>query len=232
MTTVEVLSAMKRRWYLCVAVFAAAAILTLLFARDGGLYASRTIVSFMWPTATVFSTANGTTEQSIVAFAGAVATDINDGRPPQGYGGDDAPYFGAGIREGVIVGLEDRGNQWVSDFSTAEIEIQIVGRTEGWVADRQAEMIDRVMTVADRQQDALGARPEDRVAVSVVPLTQTIEHVTPGRSSQIGAVAAMAFAALIASAWGSVSLDRVFTRRRMSQGPGFTATGRVRGGTT
>lgn len=214
MTTAEVLSALRRRWFVTVAVFVIAAAFVVLFARDGGLYASRTIVSFMWPTATVLAPANGTTEQSIVAFAGAVATDVNDGQAPQGYGAGDAPYFGAGIREGVIVGLRDQGNQWVSDFSTAEIEIQIVGRTQEWVAENQKMMIDRVLATAERQQDELGARPEDRVAVSVVPLTQTIEHVTAGRSSQIGAVGAMVLAAMIVSVWASVALDRGLSARR------------------
>jgi hypothetical protein len=71
-----------------------------------------------------------------------------------------------------------------------------------------------VMTVAQRQQDELGTPPQARVKVAVVPLTESIEHIQPGRSSQIGAIGAMAFAALIVSAWGSVAVNRRLERRR------------------
>lgn len=209
-----VLRAVGRRWYVSFALIALAALLYVSLARDGGLYTARTVVSFMWPTATVLETKNGSTERSIVAFAGIVATVVNDGRPAAEYSSGDAPYYGAGIREGVLVSLENRGNQWVVDHPVAEIEIQIVGRTHTWVADMQKKMIERVFQVAEQQQTEIGTPADKRVAAEVVPMTQTIEEIRPGRTGYIGAAAALASATVIIMVWTSVVLDRSMMRRR------------------
>ena len=216
MTVREIVQAMARRWYITLALVACAALLTGMFIRDGGVYTTRTVVAFMLPAKTSLAQGNGVDDASVITFAGIVATELNNGRPAERYSTDDAPYYGAGVREGVLVTLPNAGNQWVSSFLRAEIEIQIVGRTEDWVHARQEELVDKALRISADQQ-AIVANPDDQIQASVVPLTAQIEHVAPNRSAQAAAVLAMVAAALIVSGWASVALERRGRRRRSPQ---------------
>ena len=218
MTIREILSAMLRRWYIPIGLLACAALVTMMLARGGGVYTTKTVVSFLRPAETSLSPYNGTKDLSVIAFAGAVVQETNDGRPPTRYSMSDAPYYGAGVREGVLVELANSGSQWVSTFSKSDVEIQIVGRSFDWVTTRQQEMIDRVIDASSDQQAALKISPADRITASVVPLTMQIEHVSPSRRSQVAAGASMLAVTLIIGAWGSITVDRLLLRRRLAQG--------------
>ncbi len=208
MTIREVISAMARRWYVVVGVFAVAGSVLYLFAGAGGTYSTRTVISFTWPDLTLLMAENGNTDAGVIAFAGAVATEVNNGRAPQTYNEVDAPYFGAGIREGYVVALRDNGNQWYNDFSRAQIDIQIVGRTYDWVADTQDRLVAAVFAAAEARQSSVSVPEAERVTMSVIPLTQAIGYVSPGRTSLIIGVGAMMLAAAIVSAWAAVAVDR------------------------
>lgn len=225
MTVREVFAALVRRWYVVVIVCAAAVFLALAMLRDGGIYTTRTVVAFTLPSTTTLTFSNGLDDANVIAFAGAVAQEINNGRPPARYSTDEAPFYGAGVREGVLVSLASAGNQWVSSFLRAEVELQIVGRSYEWVEQRQEELVDRVITVAEQQQIVAGIPPESRIETSVIPLTLHIDYVAPSRTAQLIAGSAMAAAAVIVSCWLAVVLDGVvrrahpLVRRRSSLSP-------------
>lgn len=214
MTVGEILAASIRRWYILIGVLACAALVTVLLARDGGGYATSTVVTFSRSATTTLSPYNGSDDSSVVAFAGAVVNAINNGSPPPPYSMSDAPYYGAGVREGIRVDLVDTGNQWQSSFSMADVEIQIVGRSLDWVSSRQDEMVALVLSFADAEQAGLSIPADDRIAANVSPLTSQIEPVSPTRSSQAAAAGAMLVVALILGAWGAVTLDRQLVKRR------------------
>lgn len=216
MTVRDILSAMIRRWYVPVVALAAAALATVLLARDGGIYTTTTVVSFMRAASTTLSPDNGTTDSSVIAFAGTVVEETNNGRPPARYSMEDAPYYGAGVREGVLVELANSGSQWVSTFEKADVEIRILGRTSDSVRARQREVVDTVLSIAERRQAAVV--PRDRIDASVVPLTAEITLIQASRSGQIAAAGAMLAVALITGAWGAVTLDRV-RAGRINAGP-------------
>jgi hypothetical protein len=215
----DIVVAMVRRWYLPLAVLACAAVVTGLLARDGGTYSTSTVVTFMRSSTTSLSPDNGADDSSLVAYAGAVVNAINNGRPPAPYSMDDAPYYGAGVREGVRVDLADDGNQWVSTFSRADVEIQIVGRSLEQVEAEQQRMIDLVLSFADAEQAVLQIESEDRIEAIVAPLTTQIEYVHPSWGSQLGAAGAMLAVALILGAWGAVTVDSRLARRRVDHVP-------------
>jgi len=213
MTFRQILSAILRRWYIPLAVLACAALVTLMLARDGSIYTTKTVVSFMRPATTSLSPANGTNDSSVIAFAGTVVRETNNGRPPVRYSTNEAPIYGAGIREGEIVELVNSGNQWVSTFNKSDVEIQIVGRTYEWVKARQEELVNKVLSIANAQQAAVTVSSNDRIAASVVPLTLQIEHVAPSRRSEVAAGGAMLIVAAIVSAWGATAVDRLLSNR-------------------
>lgn len=219
MTVREILIAIGRRWYLVLALFAMALLLGVLLLRDGGVYSTRTIVSFMFPTSTSLSASNGTTDESLIAFAGAVAQEINNGRPAASYSEDSAPFYGAGVRQGTLVSLPYSGNQWATDFSVAEVEIQIVGRSQEWVETTQAELVDKVLRVAEERQDDLAVPADQRIEMTVVPLTLEIEHIVPGRASVLAALAALLAAALLVSGWVATRWQSAAGGRPSRPGP-------------
>lgn len=214
MTIREVLTAMRRRWYVAVVVIGVAALLLVAFVRDGGVYTTKTVVTFMLPAASSLSASNGIGDTSIITFARAVAADVNSGSSPVAYSSGDAPYYGAGLRQGVLVDVPSDGNQWYASYTHAEIDVQIVGPTKAWVQQQQTLVVDRILASAHALQSALVSQPDSYLSVAVVPLTLDIGRVQATRGAQLAAVAAMGLAALVVAAWGAVALDRRLGRRR------------------
>jgi hypothetical protein len=219
----QFLSVLFRRWYIVLGLLACAALVTVMLARDGGIYTTRAVVSFMRPTGTSLSPTNGTNDPSIIAFAAVVAQETNNGQAPAGYSMQDAPYYGAGIRQGAVVEVSNSGNQWASNVNKAEIEIQVVGRTSDWVKSKQQELVRQVLDNTQSRQAALGVPPQKRIVAAVVPLTTEIELVSASVTSQVAAAAAMLLAAIILGAWGAITVDRWLLRRRSASGSKVSA---------
>ncbi len=210
---------MRRRWYVALVVAGVAVLLVAAFVRDGGVYTSKTIVTFMLPAATSLSASNGIGDTSIITFARAVAADVNSGSSPVAYSSNDAPYYGAGLRQGVLVDVPSDGNQWYASYTHAEIDVQIVGPTKAWVQEQQTRVVDRILASAHTLQSNLVDRPDSYLTVAVVPLTLDIGRVQATRGAQVAALAAMGLAALVVAAWGAVALDRRLARRRRRSAP-------------
>jgi hypothetical protein len=212
----EVLSAMGRRWYAPLGVLVVGILLVVFFVRDGGGYTTKTVVTFLLPAATSLSPSNGSRDTSVITFARAVAADVNNGSTATEYSSDDSPYYGAGIRQGVLLLVPNDGNQWYASYTRAEIDVQIVGRTREWVQQQQTAAVNSILASSKRLQEALGAKPGGYISVGVSPLTLAITRVSPTRGDQVGAFAAMLLAVVIVSAWSSVALDRRLRRRSWS----------------
>lgn len=213
-TVREALSAMGRRWYVLLAIVLVFAGLSYLFYKDGGTYSTRTTVTFTLPSRSTLLPESGLGDTSIIAFAGAVATSINQGKPVQTFSDANAPYYGAGARQGVMVSMRNGGNQWITNFPTATIDIQIVGRTYQWVQARQQEALKQIIEVTAAQQAATSTPESDRINATVEPLSTDIQHITPGRSEIILAGAAMAIAGLLTGCSAAVIVDRSSRTRR------------------
>ena len=90
MTIRDIFSAMLRHWYIPLGLLACAALVTVMLVRDGGIYTTSTVVSLMRPDSTSLSPSNGTNDTSVIAFAGSVVLETNNGHPPAGYSMQDA----------------------------------------------------------------------------------------------------------------------------------------------
>lgn len=215
MTILHVVTVVLRRWYVPLVVLLAAAALTVHLAKAGGIYHTRTVVMFVHlaPNAFALGPDNGTENDSIIAFSGAVATDVNNGRPVFRYARHDAPLYGAGISQGVFVGLRTDSGQWGTSFSRAELEIEIVGRTAEYVKSMQQDLLSRVYTKTRDLQGPANERPDTRILAQVEPLTLTIDYVSPSRSQSAAAAAMMLAAAMIVGGWGAVRFDEILGAR-------------------
>lgn len=214
MTIRELIVVMGRRWYVVVTVILVAAVGTAVFENSGGMYTTRTAVRFVLDEYATLLPDNGSRNENVISFAAMIATEVNGGRPPAGYARADAPFYGAGVREGVLIALPNTGGQWESSHSEADIEIQIVGPTRAWVQERQERLTAQVRDRARQLQDDMDAPRAERITTSVAPLTARIEYVAPTRSSRLAAYGAMAVAALLVAGWAAVSVDRAALRAR------------------
>lgn len=223
MTIRELMRAVLRRWYVLVVAIVLAVAGGYLLHRNAGVYTTQTVVSFMLPDKTSLSQNSGLDDASVIAFAGTVAQEVNDGRAPARYSTDDAPFYGAGVRKGILVTIPDAGNQWVSSYLRAEVELQIVGPTEEWVTSTQKAILEKVTQVAEAQQ--VGVEPaSSRIQTSVVPLTLRVFHIIPSRTAEIAALVALAAAALITGGWGAVTLDGIILKRKRRSGIRMSAS--------
>lgn len=214
MTLRDVVQAVLRRWYIVVVLVGIGVAGAFALHSDGGSYATRTSIVFTLPGQAALLPGSGATDDRVIAFAANVAQEINGGRPAESYATADAPAYGAGVREGVWVGLPNHGGQWVDSFGLAQIEIQIVARTEAAVYDKQQELLLRVEQLAVGQQREAGVSDAELITTSVVPLTARIDHVTPSRSATVIAFGAIGAAAAIVGVWLAVLLDRRIPRFR------------------
>lgn len=215
MTLREFLGILRRRWYVVIVVFGIAAAATLLLARDGGMYVTKTLVTFTLPDAATLMPDNGSTNESVIAFAGSVAAQVSpNGMTSRFYSRSDAPLYGVGLREAVSIGLRDEGTQWSTNYGRAVIEVEIVGRTEVWVQQQQDQALEIIEAIAHGEQAAAGVAEGQRIEVHIEPLTRIIEHIAPSRLSQLLAGAAMVGAAVLISAGGMFTLEHAAKRHK------------------
>jgi hypothetical protein len=214
-TLAKAVAAVVRRWYVPLIVLMAAAALTTQLVKSGGLYSTHTVVMFVniGPHQVAIGPDNGSQNASIIAFAGAVANDVNNGRPVFGYALPDAPLYGAGVSQGVFVGLRDDGGQWGASFNRAELEIEIVGPTQEYVESMQQELLLKVYNRVRELQGPAYNDPNSRILTQVVPLTLAIDHIYASGSQRLMAVASMLAAAMIIGSWGAVRLDAILRGR-------------------
>jgi hypothetical protein len=222
MTVRDALAAIGRRWYVVVAVMLAFGALTLVLSDRGGSFYSKTTVSFTLPNRTTLLPDSGNTDTSVIAFASAVATAINQGKPVPTYSSADAPYFGAGVRQGSMVSLRNDGNQWMASFPSATIDIQVVGPTREWVSARQALLLNEVVQVARAQQFAVVAPASRQITATIQPLSTQIAAVPATRSTQIMAVSAMTLAGLLVACPAAVAADGLILGRRRRRAASHT----------
>lgn len=212
MKTHDLGSVLLRRWYFVVFAVIIALAGGFLLQRGEGLYTSETVVSFILPDQSRLSPDSGLDDSSVIAFAGVVAREVNGGAAPVTYSESDAPFYGAGIRQGALVSLPNAGNQWVESYQRAEIVLQIVGPSEQWVERTQSDFLTKIVQASDALQAA--AQPAGtHIRASPVTLTKTIIHVFPSRSQVIAAFIALLIAALLFSGWAAVAVDRIARSR-------------------
>ena len=216
MTFQQVVATAIRRWYVMILALLFVVGYTSILLQGSGLYSTRTVVYFAYiqPNMVNIGPDNGTENEGLIAFAGAVASEINNGRPVSRYAWDDAPLYGAGMQQGVLVGLADTGGQWMNSYNRAEIEIQIVGQSRDWVEETQTSLLSKVFERAQTLQGTNYDDPRRRVTTEISPLTSTIEHVTVSPPEKIAAIAASGTAAIILGAWVAMQMDRAKAARQ------------------
>lgn len=208
-TLLGILRAMLRRWYVVLVVVLSAVYLTTTFVRDSGCYITDTVVTFTLPAMSPLQPDNGSTDSNVIAFASAIADEVSSGGAQALYATADAPSYGAGVRQGIWVGVPNTGGQWSTSFSTAAIEIQIVGRTAAWVRQQQHAALARIDAASRFRQSAARTR---HVSMTIEPLSTEVSHILPTRSDRLMAFAAIGVGTFIAVVMASLTTEALMVR--------------------
>ncbi|MBZ4486906.1 hypothetical protein LQ938_03250 [Microbacterium sp. cx-55] len=212
MTVQELLVVVLRRWYILVGVLVVTACVGMLFARDDGLFVTRTAVTFEASDPGPWET-DGSRETGVISLAIAVSQQVGVGSDAAAYAASDAPYYGAGIRQGVRVSVPDSGGQWQASYTRAAIIIDAVSPDRAWVERQQAEKIQAVDAAAAALQ--VGIPASARIDVDVEPLSTAIQQVGPSRLGQILGFTALAAVGLLIGSAAAVWGDRRAVARRI-----------------
>lgn len=211
MTLRVLLGIAARRWYVILIVIGGTAAFTVhVLANADGVYSTRTTVTFLYDYESTLSLDQSLRDDNVIAFAGAVAADVVPGREAVRYSAADAPYYGAGLRQGVLVGLVDHGNQWTPSYGAAVIEIQIVGESREWVEAQQRQALERIENSPYVVQQP--GNPTD-LTPRIDPLSLRIDHIAPSRLALATAVAALATAGTLTAGALAVGIDRAVASR-------------------
>lgn len=208
----ELMAVLGRRWYVPVVTLLCAIALTYSLMAGGARFVTRTQLAFSMPWSSSTDPWS-LSDPNLVAFAGAIATEVNEGKPSLWYSSPDAPYYGAGLSQAILLGVPNEGGQWMKSFPTAVIQINVVGPSREWVEAQQQRLVTEVERATQERQANAGPA-EQRIRVSVEPGSTQIVKVTPTRTSRLAAVLGILAAALIVGSWGASLLDRNLARRR------------------
>lgn len=205
MTFRDIVGMMLRCWYLCLVVLAAFAVVGWNYDKNSGSFVTNTVVTFTKPATATLEPENGISDPSVISFASAIASEVNDGHTTPLYASADAPIYGAGVRQGISISVPNAGGQWSTSFTTAEIDVQIVGRTPEWVEEQQRTILARIVGATTAQQSATS--PKGHISARIEPLSTQIGHIQTSRSSQLMAFGALGLAGLVSANAAAVLLD-------------------------
>lgn len=212
MTVHELLVVMRRRWYVLAAVLVVTVGVGAMFVREGGMYVTKTAVTFEAPDPGAWET-DGSRETGVISLALAVAQQVGEGTDSADYAASDAPYYGAGIRQGVRVSVPDSGGQWQASYTRAAIVIDVVSPDRAWVEQQQAERVRAVRAAAALLQTGIPTAVQ--VDVDVEPLSTAVQRVEPSRLGQLMGLAALAAVGVLAGSAAAVTVDRRATSGRV-----------------
>lgn len=219
MTARELGSVLVRRWFVVAVALIIALVGNYLLQRGQGVYVTETVVSFLLPNQSAMSPNSGLDDASVIAFAGVVARKVNNGKTPAIYSIYDAPLYGAGVRQGVVVSIPNAGNQFATTYQRAEVVLQIVGPSEQWVARAQSELLSQVVQISNAQQASVTSE-KARIQAAPVSPTKKISHVVPSRTAASSALIALLISALLVGGWAAVIVDRAIRRRKTTANEG------------
>lgn len=207
-----VLFAMRRRWY----VLLAGTLLTLgtlVLLHTPPVYTGQVtlvIISRHLP-----STQNAIAETTPSAIASMTVIMVNNGPVAPDAASSDARLFGRGVDAGTSIRMRTGGSQWALAAGLPYIDIDAVDHSAAQVERRLVAAVAKVHDALIEQQDRLGVRPSDRVALEQTPQVPLIAPVATQarRADAVVLVVGIAVTASLVRATDSLRPRRAARRR-------------------
>jgi hypothetical protein len=220
-----VLGALGRRWWAVVLAVAVGAVLSVQVWRAPEVYWATTKLLLVSPTKLGQQLTPGS--NSLIAVAGILETEVNDGRSLPRSASADVSLVDQGINDYAQVRVPNTGGQWANNYTEPALIVEVSGSSAAVVQDRLDTLISRVETeLALMQVDVAPS-----VTITVIPFPPpSIQHSGGRRTVAVGLIGGLALAGgfslavLLDVAWsrfrrrqtGSASGSGVDTRARAS----------------
>lgn len=212
----EALTALRRCWYVVVVGLLATLAVGFQAMHAGGLYAAQQNVVLIAPATETQPNTLENSSRGLIATAGLIEREIDQGRPLQATVSPDVPLYGQGVREGYSVIVPSTGGQWQVSFASPILSVQAVSSSPESVRAMLAGVRARVDAQLTLMQDADAVAQPERIRTDLAPAVPSIRHITGSRTR---ALAAVMLLGVLGTAVLAVWLDRVLaTRRRRRAG--------------
>jgi hypothetical protein len=179
-----------RRWII-VAVVMVGLLITAsvmqVLGRRPGVYYVTTDVTFLLDSASSPNTlqADGS---SIVGLAAAVDRMITGNHVSARLSSPDATLYGAGVRRGWSLALEDDGGQWQSNFDKPVLVVQVVDTTAARADAVLRTLLVRVARTARSLQERIGVAQAARVIAEASPSRPGVAYIPIRRTRALAAL--------------------------------------------
>ena len=203
---------MLRRWYVLVVVAALTAVGVLLVRDTGGVYWARVNVVFLAPPEKNNDNSLALPPATAVNFAAVIEREYNGAPIDDRFGYPSATLYGSGVREGHTVILINRGGQWGRAFSEPVLAVDVVDSSEERVHTVLADVLGRIDSIAEEQQNAMDVTAESRIDTLRSPQTAIVSYSGGNRLRATAGV--IALGGLVAFS-ATIILDRIAQRRNV-----------------
>lgn len=199
------------RWW---PVFGLGVLLTslalVLVARDASVHWARAEVTL---TTTAALSAPGTElgpGASLIPMT-TVLERVLDDDMPHAFVSDEAPFYGV-VDRGLSVRQVDTGGQWVQNFSSPTLIVEVVDPSAQRVEDRLGETVERVEATLTVLQQARESGPDERITAVVDEVRRA--HLALPRSELARAAVMVLAIGLTVSVVACYAVDSVVRSRR------------------
>ncbi len=214
MTPAQLLSVLRRRWYVLLAGLCCTGLAFVFLSQSAPVYAAQSDLVFLEPgTPGQGRTLTGTEPQTLIDFTAIVERQYLAGTKTSKLASPTASLFGTGIREGTSVGMLDTGGQWLSSFSRPVLSVQAAAPTPEKVAAEIDRVHAEVREVSDALQLEAGARPDALITVERAPEDLIITSFGKTRMGEAKALLVLAITGLGLSCAAAAAADALAGRR-------------------
>ncbi|CAN5117892.1 hypothetical protein BH09ACT2_BH09ACT2_09200 [soil metagenome] len=207
----SILRALGRRWY----VLAVFVLLTLVGAsaavKANPVYWARVDIVLLAPPSGDNPNSLRTTTESLVDFAGIIEREINGNHVAPRFSASSATLYGAGVRDGYKVALQNDGGQWSNSFRQPVLDVEAVASSPEGVKSKLIDVVSRIDSLVESRQAAAAVPPTELITTLSSPSPASIVRIGGSRLRAVGAVGLLGAVSGIAL---TLFLDRTLVSRK------------------
>jgi hypothetical protein len=212
-TSYDLIVVLRRRWYVVAVGLALLAGTLHVVATRPGVYWTQVDVVVLAPKSARYPNVIEQTSASLIAMAGLVEREVNEGAHAPATASASVTLAGEGVRDGSSVTMPNSGGQWAADFSRPVIDVQVVGPSEATVRRRLAVLVGRIERTLAARQAADHVPPVSRITASSSPTSAAVMHLEGSTKKALAATLLLGGALVAAAAVGADLLLTNRTRR-------------------
>lgn len=178
MTFWEVVLAAPRRWPVIVVGLAATMLALYAIQSTRPVYYSQTEAVFLVPSSYLVENTLQVSGYDLVITAGVVAKRVNGMDALPKTSSMEASLVDRNVMDGTLFTLPDHGTQWVPNYDTGALRIEVSAPTPELARERMERSFNRIATELDELQDERRVKPKERITVqrtTVVPVVHTLD---------------------------------------------------------